>query len=546
MTGPVDPQHFNPRPPHNLPVQATELIGRDEEVARAVNELQRPDVRLLTLTGPAGTGKTRLAIEVAERVLPAFRDGVFFVDVAPLSDAPLVVSAVAQTLGVRLPAGDDERQYLDEWLRERELLLVLDNFEQAVAAAPQVAALVAGCQGLKVLVTSRAPLRVRWEHEFPVPPLELPDAGEIPPLDALARIPAVVLFVERARSVKPDFALTQRNAGAVAELCVRLDGLPLALELAAARSKVLAPQAILERLQGRLDLLSAGAQDRPARHHTLRAALDWSYDLLSPPEQALLRRLSIFVGGCSLDAVEAVCAGDGVPADQVLDLLAQLVDKSLVVTETVMDGDVRYRLLETIRQYADEAAGQHGEVADAGRLHAGHFNQVAEDGETQLQRPDSAPELDRMALERDNLRAALRWSTENGQTQQAVRIGTMLWEAMEHVLAEAESARPASSDPDSATTGTATPAADAAQGARLPGPLSAREREVIVLLARGFTNRQVADALVIAEGTAERHVANILNKLSLSSRAQAAVWAVEHGLLAGGSTQGVLETLPGG
>lgn len=529
MTRPVEAGHFS-TPPHNLPPQATELIGRNEQAAQAVDELQRPDVRLLTLTGPAGTGKTRLAVEIAGRVLNAFPDGVFFVDVAPLSDAPLVVSAVAQTLGVRLPAGDDGRQYLEEWLKERELLLVLDNFEQAVAAAPQVAALVAACQRLKILVTSRAPLRVRWEHEFPVPPLELPDVGEIPPLDALARVPAVALFAERARSVKPDFALSQRNAGAVAELCVRLDGLPLALELAAARSKVLAPQAILERLQGRLDLLSAGAQDQPARHHTLRAALDWSYELLSPPEQALLRRLSIFVGGCSLDAVETVCAGDGVPAELVLDLLAQLVDKSLVVTETI-DGDVRYRLLETIRQYADEAAGQHGEVADAARLHAGYFSQLAEQAETQLQRTATGPWLDRLALERDNLRAALRWSTENGQTQQAVHIGTMLWEAMEHVLAEAESARPAASDAIIAG------AADGVVAAPRAGPLSAREREVAVLLARGFTNRQIAATLVIAEGTAERHVANILNKLSLSSRAQAAVWAVEHGLLAGGSTQ---------
>jgi DNA-binding CsgD family transcriptional regulator len=257
----------------------------------------------------------------------------------------------------------------------------------------------------------------------------------------------------------------------------------------------------------------------------LRAALDWSYELLSPAEQALFRQLSVFVGGCSLEAVEAVCAGDGVPAEQILDLLSQLVDKSLVVTETVTDGDVRYRLLETIRQYADGAAGEHGEVADVAHRHAGYFNRLAEQAETQLLRPNSGAWLDRLALERDNLRAALRWSTENGQTQQAVRIGTMLWETMEHVLAEAESARPAAPDAINAKK------VDGAATALAAGPLSAREREVAVLLARGFTNRQLAETLVIAEGTAERHVANILNKLSLSSRAQAAVWAVEHGLL---------------
>jgi len=303
----------------------------------------------------------------------------------------------------------------------------------------------------------------------------------------------------------------------VAELCIHLDGLPLALELAAARLKVLSPRAILERLQSRLDVLAPAAQDQPARHQTLRAALDWSYELLTDQEQRLLRALSVFVGGCTIEAGEAVCASDNIPREVVLNLLAQLVDKSLVVADIAADGSVRYRLLETIREYAHDGAVQHGEAELAVQRHAAYFYAQAQQAEGAVPGTYSPRALGQLARERDNLRAALRWCADNGQVEQGVRIGSALWEAVEHLLAESESARPA---------------APPSSGAMVAGPLSPREREVAVLLGRGYTNRQLADELVIAEGTAERHVANILNKLSLSSRAQVAVWAVEHGLLA--------------
>ena len=318
-----------PAPPHRrLPVPLTPLIGRAAEVATVSRLLHQDTVRLLTLTGPGGIGKTRLALQVGGEVLHAFRDGVWFVDLAPLTDPEQVASAIAATLGVKDAGGQPVLERLTTFLQGKHLLLLLDNFEQLIAAAPIVADLLRAAPQLTVLVTSRVVLHLYGEHEYPVPPLTLPDPQQRVSLETVSQYEAVTLFIQRALAVKPDFHVTNETAPAVAEICVRLDGLPLAIELAAARIKLFAPQALLARLEQRLKTLTGGARDLPARHQTLRAALDWSYHLLTADEQHLFARLGVFVGGWTLEAVTAVCMDAGTVQDDVLDVLASLVEQS--------------------------------------------------------------------------------------------------------------------------------------------------------------------------------------------------------------------------
>src|SRR6266567_8438985 len=292
---------------HTLPAQLTPLIGREQEVAAACTLLRRPEVRLVTLTGTGGIGKTRLALQVATDLLADFADGVCFVSLAAVSDPDLVVATIAQTLGLKDSGGQAPLELLKTSLSEKCLLFLLDNFEQVAAAAPQLSELLGACPHLKLLVTSRAVLHLRGEQEFAVPPLALPDLTQLPERETLAQVAAVALFLQRAWATKPDLQLTSTNARAIAQICVQLDGLPLAIELAAARSKLLPPQALLARLGQRLAVLTSGAQDAPTRQQTLRHTLAWSYNLLNAQEQQLFRRLSLFVGGCTLQAVEALC-----------------------------------------------------------------------------------------------------------------------------------------------------------------------------------------------------------------------------------------------
>ena len=421
--------------PTNLPAQRTGFVGREKEVAAARELLLRQDVRLVTVTGPGGIGKTRLAVQVASGLVERFPGGIHFVALSSHNDPGLIASVIVQSLGIRQAGGQSPLEILKENLRESSasILLLLDNFEHLIQAAPTVAELLAVACNLKILVTSRAALHVYGEHEFPVPPLALPDSRSISTVEILSRCPAVALFAQRAIAAKPDFALNQENAVAVTEICVRLDGLPLAIELAAARVKVLSPFSMQARLASRLQLLTGGARDLPQRQQTLRAAMDWSYDLLTPSEQKLFARLSVFVGGCTLEGVEAVCDTKGDLGMDMLDGMASLVDKSLVQQVESERHESRFVMLETIREYALERLAVSGEEALARRAHAAYCLVLAEEGASG---PAGTEWLERFALEHDNFRAGLDWLTETGDAEWGLRLGAALfhfWETCEYL-----------------------------------------------------------------------------------------------------------------
>ena len=413
----------------NLPRQPNLFVGRERELDEITWLLRDGAVRLLTLTGPGGAGKTRLAVQVAAEVLDSFPDGIYVVSLAAVTDAGQAPGAIATTLGLRETGGQTAREQLLGWFAEKRMLLMLDNLEQLPDVAPFVGELLAAAPGLTVLATSRAPLRLRAEREYPVLPLPLPPAGVAADAVDLTQFGAIRLFVDRAQAVKPDFTLNETNAESVSEIVRRLDGLPLAIELAAARVRLFAPQAMLARLEKRLPLLTGGARDLPERQRALRETIAWSYDLLQPDDRVVFRRLAPFAGGMTLEAAEAVIGSPTGELD-VFGSVERLVEHSLLQaqleTEASEAASPRYRLLETIREYGLERLAEAGELDDAGSRHAGFFLQLGERAAPELDGPHQGVWLDRLAAEHDNLTVALEWAS-NQQEATALRLAAALW-----------------------------------------------------------------------------------------------------------------------
>jgi len=412
-----------------VPVIFSPLLGREREVTAIAGILLQTRMRLLTLIGAAGVGKTRLSLEVAQAVRSAFDDGVCFVELASLRDPDLVVPTIARTLGIREGGQQSIAQQVKATLHAKHLLLLLDNFEHLLPAASEVEALLAACPSLKIVVTSRNALRLQAEYQFPVAPLALPNLSRLPELEILARTASVALFVQRAQAIRPDFQLASTNACIIAEICVWLDGLPLAIELAAARVSILSPQELLARLSSRLGLLTRGAWTLPERHRTLRKAIGWSYDLLQEEEQRRFRYLSVFVGGCTLKAVETIWAtfGEDHGAGQVLDGVASLIDKSLLQLTEHEGKEPRLVMLQTIREYAQECLQSSGEADLVHRAHADYYVTLMEEAERKLHTAEQMSWFRRLRSEMDNLRAVFRWSIETREVEVASRLSRAMW-----------------------------------------------------------------------------------------------------------------------
>ena len=484
----------------NLPVPLMPLIGREQDLQAASARLLRPEVRLLTLIGTPGVGKTQLALALGEMMLETFAQGVCFVSLGQISDPEQVVPTIAQTLGLPDSGMRSMFERLKSFLREKQLLLLLDNFEQVLQAAPLLVELLAACSQLKLLVTSSTRLHVQGEYEFAVSPLAVPDLQALPANDTLSQVAAVKFFVQYAETVKPGFQLTENNAATIARICVRLGGVPLSIELAAARSKLLSPQTLLSRLESGQEVLSGGRQDAPSRQQALRSAIDWSYDLLTTEEQTLFRRLCVFVEDFTLEAAEAVGTEPGDLPISVLEGVASLIDKSLLQLREEEGQAPRLYLLEMLREYGLEHLAECGELERCQNAHTAYYMALSEAAEARNK-------LDEKAF-------AAVWAAGQAMTrQQALEAETRATP----LPTQDSSVPPAKPQP--------TPAPD------IPNGLTAREVEVLRLVAQGMSNNQVAEQLVLSPNTVNAHIQAIYRKLDVNSRSAATRFAMEHHLL---------------
>ena len=544
--------------PNNLPTQLTSFLGRQRELAEAQRLLT--EGRLLTLTGPGGTGKTRLSLQIAADSTDRFPDGVYYVPLGQIAMAELVVPTIAQALGVVDP-GSRPLDRLVEQIGEKCVLLVLDNFEQVIDAAVQVNELLARAPKISVLITSRSPLRVYGEREYPVPPLGVPDPKHLPSLAGLSQFESVALFIERAMAVRPDFAVNSGNAPAVAEICARLDGLPLAIELAAARIRLLSPQAIMDRLGDRMGLLSSGSRDLPQRQQTLRGAIAWSHDLLDEVDRRVFARISVFAGGATLDAAQMVLFDAGEPGDA-LDAIGSLVDKSLIRQETQADGEPRFRMLETIREFALEQLVARGEEEALRERHAACVLGFAERAGAEVFGSDQATWLDRFEAEHDNIRAAMSWALARDRAATAMPLLVTCWRfwQMRGYLQEArERANQVLELPSAAEHPDARAAALEAAGgiAYWQADLEAARRwyqEGLDLARASGDDRRIANALYNlsfafaltredqagARGAAEE-VLEIARRLGDDALAARSLWALANTIYFFGETEGMME-----